>query len=107
MAKAKKGTEALYRYTMDCGRMGSVQGLFIATDAEVKAALGKDVYFGEVLGKHSDISGTLEEKEFERLTDDADFVAKFKKFDCASGHNPLERLSDSEDEETEDDGDDE
>jgi len=83
----------LYRYTMDCRRQGRVVGLFVADDSEVKEAMGKEVYFGEILGKHSDVSGTLSEDEFKVLTDDQDFIDKFLKFECHSGYNPLHYLS--------------
>ena len=83
----------LYRYEMDCGRAGTVEGLFTADDAEVAAAIGKDVQFGEILGKHSEVAGTLDASEFEELTDDAAFIAKFEEFHCASGYNPLDYIN--------------
>lgn len=46
----------LYRYYEDCGRMGSIEGLFILTDEEVeKYKEYTDVlYWDELLGKHSE-----------------------------------------------------
>lgn len=87
-------TKALWRMSFYAGRMGTVMGLFVATDEEVRAAIGKKVYFGEALGKHSDIHGPLEEGDVERLTDEPDFIAKFEEYRCASGYNPLECLVD-------------
>jgi hypothetical protein len=79
-----------------------VRGVFVATDDEIKAALGKDVYYGEILGKHSEVRGTLEEKDLVRLTDDEDFIAKAEKYGCASnGYNPLEYLEEQKDEDGE------
>lgn len=72
--------------------MGAIEGLFTADDAEVEAAIGKRVEFGEVLGKHSDIGGTLEASEFVALTDDPDFVEKFDRFKCGSGFNPFDYM---------------
>lgn len=83
---AKRG---VYRLTWDAGRMGTVKGIFTATDEEVTSAIGREVYFGEVLGKHSEIYGTLEAQEVTLVTDDADFVAAFDRFKCATGYNPL------------------
>jgi hypothetical protein len=91
-------TKALWRFHWDCRRAGHVRGLFVATDEEIKAGIGKAVYFGEILGKHSEVQGTLEEKDLERLTDDADFIAKFEQYDCASGYNPLKYFQDEEEE---------
>lgn len=92
--------KALWKMSFSCGRMGTLDGLFVAEDDEVKAAIGKHLHFGEVLGKHSDIEGTLEEKDLTRLTDDMDFVEKFEKFDCASGFNPLDYLPEEDDAES-------
>lgn len=94
-AKAE-GKRGLYRMVWDGGRMGTLSGLFTATDEEVKAAIGQRVYFGEVLGKHSEVFGTLDADEVSLVTDDAAFVAKFDEHGCASGYNPLDYLSDDE-----------
>lgn len=96
--------KALWKFHWDCRRMGHVRGLFVATDEEIQAALGKGVYFGEILGKHSEIFGVLEEKDLTRLTDEPDFIAKFEEYGCGNGYNPLDYLS--EDEETEEESDD-
>lgn len=87
------GVKALWRFYWDCGRQGSVEGLFVATDAEVDEAKGQHVYLGEVLGKHSDVHGTLDDGDLQRLTDDPDFIAKFEKFECESGYNPLQYIN--------------
>lgn len=80
----------LYRFYWDCRRMGDVRGLFVADEADVEAAIGKHVYFGEILGKHSEICGTLDRKDLEVVTDDQDFIEKFVRFGCSgSGYNPL------------------
>ena len=48
----------LYKFHWDCGRMGNLDGVFIAEPKEIEALIGKEIHFGEVLGKHSDIQGT-------------------------------------------------
>lgn len=89
-------SEALWNFHWDCGRQGCVDGLFVATDEEIDAAIGKSVYFGEILGKHSEVFGTLDRDDLQRLTEDSDFIAKFKQFKCESGYNPLEYLQGEE-----------
>ena len=87
----------MYQFSEYCGRMGSLSGLFIADEAEVAAAIGKLVHFGEVLGKHSDISVTLDVSNFKVLTDDQDFIAKCKQYGIGhQGHCPLSALADQE-----------
>jgi hypothetical protein len=85
----------LYKFYWDCGRQGDVDGTFVATEEEVAAAMGKEVYFGEILGKHSEIFGTLEEKDLKVLTDDQKFIEMFEKLVGDVGHNPLRYLSEN------------
>lgn len=91
----------LYRFRFDCGRMGHLDGLFTATADEVKSAIGRELYFGEVLGKHSEIYGTLDEGEVTLVTDDEAFVSKFDEYQCASGFNPLDYFREDEESEEE------
>ena len=92
--------KVVWKFYWDCRRMGEVEGVFIATDAEIKAALGKNVYFGEILGKHSEIQGVLEEKDLTRLTDDQEFISKAEQYGLSrSGYNPLEYLHEEDEEE--------
>ena len=92
--------KALYRLHVDWGRAGDVEGLFIAEKKEVEDAIGKEVYFGEILGKHSEIYGELEEKDVEMLCDDQKFISQVEKYiggGTLSGYNPLEYLWEDED----------
>jgi len=91
----------LYSFYADCGRMGSLDGLFIATQEEVDKAIGKHMYFGEVLGKHSEVEGTLEAKEITLVSDDQDKVEWLLGIlgYSVSGFNPLEYISDDSEEE--------
>ena len=52
--------DCLWKFHWDCGRAGDVEGLFIATEEEVENLIGSEVYFGEILGKHSEVYGTVE-----------------------------------------------
>jgi hypothetical protein len=85
----------LYKFHWDCGRMGSLEGLLFATPEEIESALGKEVYFGEVLGKHSEIYGTINLKDFEKLEIDNETVLKlYNVIDdrTLSGYNPFEYI---------------
>lgn len=94
----------LYSFYVDCGRMGSLDGLFIATKEEVDKAIGKEVYFGEVLGKHSDVQGTLEAHEITLVSSDQDKVEWLLGLlgTCVSGFNPLEYISQDDEDYDED-----
>ena len=80
--------ECLWRFYWDCGRQGEVEGVFKAKKEEVDNAIGKDVYFGEILGKHSEVYGTIEEGEITLESDDPLVV----KNAVESGYNPLDYL---------------
>ncbi len=71
-----RGPRLLVRFRWDCRRNGVVEGLFVTTQAELDANWGKFVQFGEILGKHSDVSGKLEPKDIEVLSEDQPFIDK-------------------------------
>lgn len=88
----------LYEFSWDCGRSGSIDGLFVSTNEEVSGLIGKEVYFGEVLGKHSEVYGVIEEGDITEVDIDADAVAKVseKLGDTWSGFNPLHYIEEEE-----------
>jgi hypothetical protein len=94
--------DALYRFRWDVGRMGDVEGLFIESEDVVKANLGKRVYFGEILGKHSEIYGVFDEGDLDLLSKDEAFLKQLYETvgsKTISGYNPLEYINDDDDEE--------
>ncbi len=74
---------------IDCGRMGDLDSIFVAEKEDVKALIGKNLYFGEVLGKHSEICGILEEEEVALITDDENVVKCVEDYSLNTGLNPL------------------
>lgn len=82
----------LYKFYWDCGRMGNVEGLFVAYDYQIKNIIGKEIYFGEILGKHSEIGGVLNLNDLEVLSEDQEFIDKLIQIVgtmSISGYNPL------------------
>lgn len=63
-------------------------GLFVAADEEVQNLIGKEVWFGEYDGKHSEVHGTIEEGEITLVSDNPIVVEAVGNF----GLNPLEFL---------------
>jgi hypothetical protein len=98
MEKVFTGKEGVYRWSQYFGRGGSLSGVFVARADEVESVIGRDVYWGEVLGKHSEVEGELEASDFELLTDDADFIEKFRRFGLATGRNPIQRIAEWDEE---------
>lgn len=79
----------LVKFRQDFGRMGELSGLFIAEHAAVEAAYDKKVYFGEMLGKHSEVYCTLSTENLTILADDQKLLTVLEDLGIESGVNPL------------------
>ena len=88
----------LYSFYWDCGRCGNLEGLFIAEESEVDKILGKKVYFGEVLGKHSEVSGIISELDIEVISEDQEKIEWLVSLlgTDISGYNPLNYYEEAE-----------
>lgn len=91
----------LYKFSVSYGRCGDEDGLFIADEEVIKASIGRIVHFGEILGKHSEVSVELKEHHFKVISGDKayidDTLYEFNS-NTLCGYNPLDYL-DNEDEE--------
>lgn len=81
----------LWKFHWDCGRSGDVRGLFVASEKEIEEAVGKRVWFGEILGKHSEVYGTLERNDVKKIEVDSDSIENLIPHlgKSWSGYNPL------------------
>lgn len=94
----------LVRFKWDVRSMGTVEGIFVTTDEELGEAVGREIYFGEILGKHSEISGTLDAEDITTLSLDQEFIDKLVEVfgeTKISGYCPLDYFEE-EDEDEED-----
>ena len=90
MNESKRGA---YRFSRYFGRNGTLSGIFVEESAEIEAAIGRKIHFGEALGKHSNVQFELAAEDIVLLTTDPSFVDKFVEFGCATGKNPLMYLA--------------
>jgi len=83
--------KAVYRMKIDCGRQGELEGVFIADKEDVKILIESkiEVYFGEVLGKHSEVFGIIEESELEMVTDNEEVIKVMQDNFLSSGLDPF------------------
>lgn len=91
----------LYKMFVDYGRSGEIEGLFAASEEDITGSYGRDVYLGEVLGKHSDVCFELEESMITKLDVSPDIVQTIVAAVgdvTLSGYNPLEYIDDGDDE---------
>lgn len=90
----------LYKWYSDWGRIGSVEGLFVATDGEIEKLNGRTIHFGEILGKHSEVSIEFETSDFVVKSDDQVFINKLVEVmetTSISGYDPLDYLYEDDD----------
>lgn len=94
-------SKKLYTFYLDWGRMGDLEGLFIAEEQDVKDIIGKSVYFGEVLGKHSEVEDEMTEDMFEAIDVPESVIAVLeeKLGTTISGYNPLEYYEEEDEDE--------
>lgn len=84
--------KALFKMNFDCGRMGNLEGVFVADIEDVECLVNNKicVYFGEVLGKHSEIYGCVAESEIKQITADENVIKVVEEYGLDSGYNPFE-----------------
>ena len=91
----------MYKFMWNCGSMGNVEGLFFAEEKDVEEAIGLELYFGEILGKHSEVCGELEADDLKEIDISSDALKEMMdtfEGDTIVGYNPLEYISDEDEE---------
>lgn len=90
----------LWKFRYSC-RAGTLEGLFVATQKEIDKASKRTVYYGEVLGKHSDVELDLKPSYFTEQKVDPEALEKITASlgKTWSGRNPLEKIAEDDDEE--------
>lgn len=92
-------TKVIAEFHWDCGRQGDVTGTFICDKGELDNAFGSSVDFGEILGKHSEVYGTLDEVDITIKSDNQQFISLFEEImgeGWSSGYNPLHYIEEGE-----------
>lgn len=84
--------KGIYKLNIDLRRHGSLEGTFIAEKEHVKVLIESkiEVYFGEVLGKHSDISGSIEDVDLKLVSDSPEAIKIVEELGLQTGYNPFE-----------------
>lgn len=106
---------AFFEFHRGFGRHGTLSGFFISTPEFVKSCEGKVAYFGEVLGKHSNIEIVISEGDF-HMMDPSEYsqeeIVKFAeiiggmesgdRWSTISGYNPIDYITEWEEDGTND-----
>lgn len=96
--------KVLAKFFWDCGRSGDIDGLFIADKSSIENAIGKHIYLGEVLGKHSEVYGDIDAGDIEIISEDpsvVDLLLNLFEDGTISGFNPLDYIEEQDDEDNE------
>lgn len=82
----------LFKFAADCGRSGDIGGIFVATQEEVDNIIGKEVGFGDALGKYSDVYFEIKPEHITKIDVSAEAVEELHSIlgDTWSGYNPIE-----------------
>lgn len=88
----------LYRFCWPQRRGGDVEGLFVEDSDVVENAIGSDVYFGEICGKHSDVYGTLDEEDLTIVSEDQEKIYWLVDIlgRSISGYNPFDYIEEQD-----------
>lgn len=86
----KKSDKAIYRMSIDM-YSGFIEGIFVADKRHIEYMVEHELYvhFGEILGKHSDVSICVCDNDIEMLSDEPKVLEFFEKYNFSSGYNPL------------------
>lgn len=86
--------KAIFKLNAYCGRNGFLEGVFVEDTERVNALIESkiEVQFGEVLGKHSFICGSLNKDEIIFVTDSKEAIDVVEKLGLSTGHNPFNYL---------------
>ncbi len=84
----------IYKFKWE-SRYSLIEGIFCAEKEEIEKAIGKQIYLGEVSGKHSEIYGTLDWEDLETVSEDQCVIKVFEENNLTSGFNPLHYLDEN------------
>jgi len=91
--------KGIYKFNFDCGRSGSLEGTFIEDSENVKILTSHEdieVYFGEVLGKHSEVYGNIEETDIKLVSTDEQAIKIIEDLNILpSGYSPFDYTASS------------
>ena len=95
------GEYRLVSFYQDWGRMGALEGLFVCDEEEWKTLQlliehEIPIYFGEVLGKHSDCHDPIKASEISVRSENAEFCREFRRLKLDTGMNPVKTFDPAE-----------
>ncbi len=84
---------------------GQITGIFLAEHADVAIAYGQTAYFGDELGKHSEVIIEVTPENLKLVTADDAMVQAFEQYEMETGYNVLHWIGEEEEDEDDEDED--
>lgn len=81
--------KAIYRFYVDCGRHGELDGIFVLEKETFEKYRGLRLNFHDVLGKHSEVSIIIDDNYFSVVSDDPETIEFFEGHQLENGFNPF------------------
>lgn len=78
--------------------MGHVEGVFVATEEDVEKIMGQEIYFGEILGKHSEVCFDMDTSNLTMVSNSPEVVKVIEDHGLESGYNPFAYWEEEEEE---------
>lgn len=84
----------LYNFNFEHYRAGWLEGLFFAEEEDLNKVVGKDIYFGEIFGKHSEVVQNFEREDFKIIALSQETLSELNSYfgDTISGYNPIDYI---------------
>lgn len=88
----------LFRHKFYDGRSGTVEGLILTTQEQIDAHVGQEIYYGEILGKHSEVYGPFLAEDFSPVPVSQETVNDLYTVfgTTVSGYNPFHYILEEE-----------
>ena len=82
--------KGIYKFELYYSR-STASGIFVATNKQVEKLIESkvEVYFGEILGKHSEVFTNIDPGMINLVTEKEEVVKLFEEHDLSIGHNPF------------------
>lgn len=90
----------LYSFSFEYYRVGLFEGLFFAEEEDLNNVIGKDIYFGEIFGRHSELVQNFEREDFKVVALSQETLSELNSYfgDTISGYNPIDYIEDEDEE---------
>lgn len=89
--------KAIYKFTLDGGRMGTLEWLFVEDPSRIAKNANREIYLTDVLGKHSEFIIPLNKDYIQLITRDQQFIDRAETLGALTVGNPLDYLTEEED----------